>query len=83
MQAIREIITADADTITVRIPEEFREKQVEIIVLPYQEISPRYPKTDKLKQFDQLVDNAKKRNLKIDKDINIDDLMNEMNNGLC
>ncbi|UCH93093.1 MAG: hypothetical protein JSV88_22790 [Candidatus Aminicenantes bacterium] len=83
MQAIREIITAGADTVTIRIPEEFREKQVEIIVLPYAGTLPNNLKTDKLKQFDQLVENAKKRNLKIDKNINIDDIMNEMNNGLC
>ena len=82
MQAIREIITADADTVTVSIPEEFREKQLEIIILPYPGTLPNNPKTDKLKQFDQLVENAKKRNLRIDKDINIDNLMNEMNNGL-
>jgi hypothetical protein len=34
-------------------------------------------------QFDQLVENAKTRNFKIDKNIDVDDLMNEMNNGLC
>jgi hypothetical protein len=83
MQAIREIITAGSEAVTVRIPEEFKEKPVEIIILPYPGTLPNNPKTDKLKQFDQLVENAKKRNFKIDKNINIDDMMNEMNNGLC
>ena len=45
--------------------------------------TPKDLTTDKLMQFDQLVENAGKRNIKIDKSINIDDLMNEMNNGLC
>ena len=83
MQAIREIRKVDADTVTVRIPEEFREKEIEIIILSYTDTTPKDQKADKLMQFDLLVENAKKRNLKINKNINIDDLMNEMNNGLC
>ncbi len=35
-----------------------------------------------LRQFDQLVEKNKERNIKIDKDIDIDALMNEMNNAM-
>lgn len=83
MLAIREIKKVDAETITIKIPKNFREKEVEIIILPYTDRSSEDRPTGKLKQFDQLVKNAKKRNIKIDKTINIDALMNEMNNGLC
>ena len=83
MPAIREIKKVDSDTITVKIPEEFRGKEVEIIVLPYSDKISEDNPVNKLKQFDQLIKNIKKRNIKIDKDINIDELMNEMNNGLC
>lgn len=83
MLAIREIKKVDSDTITVRVPEEFKEKEVEIIVLPYSDKISGDKPVNKLKQFDRLIENIKKRNIKIDKDINIDELMNEMNNGLC
>lgn len=83
MQAIREIRQADSDTVTVRIPEEFREKKIEIIVLPYIDSVPENRRAERLMKFDQLVENAKKRNFKIDKAIDVDALMNEMNNGLC
>ena len=83
MQAIREIRQVDSETITVKIPEYFRGKKVEIIVLPYSDIISEDRQEDKLMQFDQLVENAKTRNFKIDKNIDVDDLMNEMNNGLC
>ena len=75
MQAIREIRQVDSETITVKIPEYFREKKVEIIVLPYSDIISEDRQADKLMQFDQLVENAKTRNFKIDKNIDIDDLM--------
>ncbi len=83
MLAFREIRQVDSETVTVRIPEEFRKKKVEIIVLPYSDMISEDRKTDKLMKFDQLVENAKRRNFKIDKNIDIDNLMNEMNNGLC
>lgn len=83
MQAFREIRQVDSDTVTVRIPEEFREKQIEIIVLPYTDVIPDHQRTELLMEFDRMVDNARKRNIKIDKTIDIDELMNEMNNGLC
>ena len=83
MQAIREIRKVDSASITVRIPEEFREKEVEIIVLPYPGTVSEVGPVNKLKQFDRMIENVKKRNITIDKDINIDELMNEMNNGLC
>jgi hypothetical protein len=83
MQAVREIRKADFETITVRIPEEFRYKEVEIILLPFPGINSREKKTDNLAKFDHLVEEAKKRNITIDKHIDIDAIMNEMNNGLC
>ena len=83
MLAIREIRQADRGTVTIKIPETFRKKKIEIIVLPYPDIISDDRQTVKLAQFDQLLENAKKRNLKIDKSVNIDALMNEMNNGLC
>jgi hypothetical protein len=83
MQAIREIRQLDSETITLKIPGYFKEKKVEIIVLPYSDTTPENRQAEKLMQFDRLVKNAKKRNFKIDKTINVDELMNEMNNGLC
>jgi hypothetical protein len=83
MQAVREIIRADSETVTVKIPEEFRNKDVELILLPFPDIVSKNRKGDKLARFDRMVKNAKKRNLKIDPGIDIDALMGEMNNGLC
>ena len=86
MQAVREIRRVDSETVTVRIPKELRYKEVEIIVLPFSFKTVKMPKTrkpDKLAQFDRLVEKAKKRNITIDKSIDIDAIMNEMNNGLC
>jgi hypothetical protein len=83
MQAIREIRQLDSETITLKIPGYFKEKKVEIIVLPYSDTTPENRQAEKLMQFDRLVKNAKKRNFKIDKTINVNELMNEMNNGLC
>lgn len=83
MRAFREIRKVESDTVTVRIPREFREKQIEIIVLPYTDVIPDHQQTELLMEFDRMVENAEKRNLKIDKAIDIDELMNEMNNGLC
>lgn len=83
MQAIREIRRIDSGTITLKIPEEFREREVEVIVLPCAERDTKDQTHEKLMQFDRLVENARKRNIRIDKDIDIDAVMNEMNNGLC
>lgn len=83
MLAIREIKQVDTDSVTIKIPESFRKKKIEIILLPYPERESQDRPTDKLMLFDQLVENAKSRNLKIDSGIDIDAIMNEMNNGLC
>ena len=82
MQAVREIRRADSETVTVRILEEFRHKEIEIIVLSFSDITSKDQKDDKLSKFDRLVENAKKRNIRIDKSIDIDAIMNEMNNDL-
>ena len=76
MQSVREIRRADSETVTVRILEEFRHKEVEIIGLPFPDITSKDQKDDKLAQFDRLVENAKKRNIRIDKSIDIDAIMN-------
>ena len=83
MQAIRQIIKAGSETVTVKIPADFRNKDVEIILLPFSDAVSNDRKDEKLVQFDRLVKSAKKRNIKIDQRIDIDALMNEMNNGLC
>lgn len=62
---------------------ENRGEEAEIIAYPYSDINPENRLAEKLMQFDRLVKNAKKRNFKIDKTIDVDELMNEMNNGLC
>jgi hypothetical protein len=82
MQAVREIRRADSETVIVRILEEFRHKEIEIIVLSFSDITSKDQKDDKLSKFDRLVENAKKRNIRIDKSIDIDAIMNEMNNDL-
>jgi hypothetical protein len=51
--------------------------------LPFSDKTAKTRKSDKLAQFDRLVEKAKKRDITIDKNIDIDALMNEMNNGLC
>lgn len=76
MQVVREIRRADSETVTVRILKEFRYKEVEIIGLPFSDITSKDQKDDKLAQFDRLVENAKKRNIRIDKSIDIDAIMN-------
>ncbi len=82
MLALREIIKTDSDGIILRIPAAFRKKEIEIIVLEYKDKTPAQSTTRKLAMFDTLVENAKKRNIQVDPSIKIDDLINEMNNGL-
>lgn len=61
MQAVREIRRADSETVTVRILEEFRHKEIEIIVLSFSDITSKDQKDDKLSKFDRLVENVKKK----------------------
>ncbi len=77
---IREYIKPDKNKIQITIPDEFVNEELEIIVFPTSEIS-RQAKTPKLiEQMKEQFDSAK--TIKIPKDIDIDNLMNEMNDAL-
>lgn len=52
MQAIREIREIDSDSVVIKIPEEFRKRKVEIIVLPIDDTI-----TEKRKRFSRFLKN--------------------------
>jgi len=76
---LREIITPNKRRVEIRIPQEYVNKKIEILVLPFFEIEPDEKKEnhgydeDLLKLFRSAPD------VKIDKVIDIDEVMNEVN----
>ena len=37
MKAIRKLITSKSEDLTIRLPDEFKNKKLEVIILPYNE----------------------------------------------
>ena len=76
---LREIIKPRKRRLTIEIPEQYINKQIEILILPFFEID-SHLETEK-HEYDEdlqrLFINAP--NIKIDKNVDIDALMNEVN----
>lgn len=69
------IRTTDAETLTIRVPEELRRKNVQITMMPCDD---KADSTNDLILFDQLVEEAKQRDFNIDKNVDINALMDDM-----
>ena len=47
MQAIKRIVKSNTAEITIKIPEEFKDKEIEIIILPFERTEKIYSKVSK------------------------------------
>jgi hypothetical protein len=78
---LREIVCPRSSQLTVEIPQEYVNKKVEILVLPFFEMKTSTSAGEEAHGYDEdlvkLFKNAS--NVKIDKNIDIDELMNEVN----
>jgi hypothetical protein len=77
---LREIIKPRKRRLTIEIPEQYVNKQIEILILPFFEMD-SHVEIEKHQIYDEdlqrLFKNASK--VKIDKEVDIDALMNEVN----
>jgi len=81
MDAITKIIRAKDKYKTLDIPKEFIDKDVKVTFEPVNnEIN--YNAEEKIKQLNELYELARKKNIKIPKDMDINKLMNDMNNAI-
>ncbi len=78
---IREIIRPKKRQLQIEIPEEYVDKKIEVLVLPFFEMDSSEKKDEHgyEKNLMKLFTNAP--NIKIDKKIDADALMNEVNDG--
>ena len=81
MDAITKIIRAKDKYKTLDIPQEFIDKDVKVTFEPVNN-EVNYNAEDKIKQLNELYELARKKNIKIPKDMDINKLMNDMNNAI-
>lgn len=85
---IREIRRVENQRLVITIPREYIHKELEILVFPISNDIEEFPKTispnaaENLKKFKLLMEQAKRSNIKVEKGVDIDDLIDEMNNDL-
>jgi len=85
---IREIRHADNEQLVIKIPKEYIHQELEILVFPISENAAEIAKNatpdaaENLKKFRLLMKKAKKSNIRIPKDVDIDDLIDEINNDI-
>jgi hypothetical protein len=85
---IREIRRAENEELVIKIPREYIYRDLEILVFPISQDDTELPQAltqdaaENLKKFRSLVDRAEKSNIRIPKDVDIDDLINEINNDI-
>ena len=85
---IREIRRVENQRLVITIPREYIHKELEILVFPISNGSEEFPKAispnaaENLKKFRLLMEQAKRSNIKVEKGVDIDDLIDEMNNDL-
>jgi hypothetical protein len=78
---IRELIRPQKEQLIIKIPEEYIDKELEVLVFP---IPPQYREpvqtniSENLEAFRNLMKKAKISNITVPKDVDIDDLIDEM-----
>jgi hypothetical protein len=79
LKMLREIIKASKRRLTIEIPEQYVNKQIEILILPFFEMDSHLEieKHEYDEDLQRLFRNAP--NIKVDKNVDIDALMNEVN----
>jgi hypothetical protein len=79
LKMLREIIKPSKRRLTIEIPEQYVNKQIEILILPFFEMDSHLEieKHEYDEDLQRLFRNAP--NIKIDKNVDIDALMNEVN----
>lgn len=81
METITKIIRAKDKYKTLDIPEEFINKDVKVTFEPVSN-EDKYSAEEKIKQLNELYNLARKKNIKIPKDMDVDKLMNDMNDAI-
>jgi hypothetical protein len=85
---IREIRKVEDQHLVITIPRDYIHKELEILVFPISEDIEEFPNAinpntaQNLKKFKLLMEQAKRSNIKVEKGVDIDDLIDEMNNDL-
>lgn len=82
---IRELIRPQNEQLIINIPKEYIDKEVEVIVFPVPQHDDEPIQTNvsaNLEAFRTLMKKAKKSNRKLPKDVDIDDLIDEMYDDL-
>ena len=59
MHAIKRIVKSDTTEITIKIPEEFKGKEIEIVILPYESTENIYSKVSKKERLKRLFFSSK------------------------
>ena len=78
---IRELIRPQNEQLVINIPREYINKEVEVLVFPILEQDNEHIQTnvsENLEAFRALMKKAKKSNIKVPKDVDIDDLIDEI-----
>ncbi len=85
---IREIRRVENEELVIKIPRDYVYRDLEILVFPIPQDDIKLPQAvtpdaaENLKKFRLLVDRAEKSDIRIPKDVDIDDLIDEINNDI-
>jgi hypothetical protein len=82
---IRELIRPEREQVVINIPKEYIHKEVEVLVFPVVQVeeTPLNRETSQnLSEFRMLMEQARKSDIKVPKEVDIDDLIDEINNDL-
>lgn len=80
METITKIIRAKDKYKSLEIPKEFANKDIKVTFEKIKE-EEKYSAEEKIKQLQDLYELARKKNIKIPKNMDIDKLINEMNDA--
>ncbi len=82
---IRELIRPQNEQLIINIPKEYVDKEVEVLIFPIPKPGNEPFQTNaraNLDAFRKIMKKARKANLKVPKDVDIDDLIDEMNDDI-
>jgi hypothetical protein len=82
---IRELIRPQDEKLIINIPKEYIDKEVEVLVFPIPQYDDKPNQTNvsaNLEAFRSLMKKAKQSNIKVPKNVDIDDLIDEMYDDL-
>ena len=82
---IRKIIRPEREQVVINIPKEYIHREVEVLVFPafQAEETPLNGETSQnLSEFRMLMEQAGKSDIRVPKEVDIDDLIDEINNDL-